>query len=95
MTRALDTLRLLHEAFPERDRLVEQAYRGNRSFRELCNDYRRCWVALESWQRQGDEATEERSREYTELLAELRGEISIWLEAMATGSYRTDGQAPR
>ena len=91
MTRAPDTLRLLQEAFPGRDRLVDQAYRDNRSFRELCDDYRRCRAALEGWQRQQDEVTEERSREYTELLAELATEIETWLQAMETGSCGPPG----
>jgi hypothetical protein len=94
MTRAEETLRLLHETFPGRDRLVEQAYRGNRPFRELCDDYRRCRAALESWQQQENEGTEERSREYTELLAELAAEIEVWLQAMETGSYGPPGGPP-
>lgn len=94
MTRATDTLCLLREAFPGRDRLVEDAYRGNRPFRELCDDYRRCRNALENWRRQEDESTEERSREYTELLSELAAEIEVWLQAMETGSYGPRGGAP-
>jgi hypothetical protein len=87
MTRATATLCLLREAFPGRDRLVEKAYRDNRVFRELCDDYRRCRDALDSWQQRKDEGTEERLREYTELLAELAAEIEVWLQAMEIGSY--------
>jgi len=87
MTRADETLRLLREGFPGRDPIVERAYRDNRPFRELCDDYRRCRAALESWRQREDENTDERSREYTELLAELAAEIEVWLQAMETGSY--------
>jgi hypothetical protein len=94
VTRAANTLCLLREAFPGRDRLVEQAYRDNRVFRELCDDYRRCRAALDSWQQQEVEGTEKRAREYTELLAELAAEIEIWLQAMGTGSYGPQDGAP-
>jgi hypothetical protein len=87
MTRTGETLRLLREGFPGRDRLVERAYRDNRPFRELCDDYRRCRAALESWRQRENENTDERSREYTELLADLAAEIEVWLQAMETGSY--------
>ena len=94
MTRAPDTLRLLHEAFPGRDRLVEQAYRDNRSFRELCNDYRRCAAALERWNRLEAKRSDPRREEYGELLEGLRGEIQTWLEAMDLGSYSTRDRPP-
>jgi hypothetical protein len=72
---------------PGRDQLIERAYRGNRPFRELCRDYRKCFVALERWKDEDPGQAVPRWSEYSELLAELRGEIQIWLEAMEPGSY--------
>lgn len=82
-----DTPSLIRASFPGRDQLIERAYRGNRPFRELCDDYRKCVVALERWKQREANQPVPRWHEYTELLAELRGEIQTWLEAMETGSY--------
>ena len=82
-----DTLSMIRAMFPDREQLVERAYRNNRPFRELCDDYRKCVAALEHWKQLEPNTSAPRCEEYTELLAELRGEIQIWLEAMETGSY--------
>ena len=46
-----DTRSLVKREFPGRESLVERAYRENRSFRDLCGDYRDCAEALERWRR--------------------------------------------
>ena len=92
MTRHGETVSLILASFPGRDQLIERAYRGNRPFRELCDDYRKCVVALERWKQREANQPVPRWQEYTELLAELRGEIQTWLEAMETGSYTSRGR---
>jgi len=87
-----DTLSLIREMCPGRDQLIERAYRGNRPFRELCRDYRKCFVALERWKEEDPGHAVPRRQEYTELLGELRGEIQTWLEAMEMGSYTSRGR---
>ena len=87
-----NALNLIRELFPGRDRLIENAYRDNLVFRDLCDDYRKCFRALERWSQLEANGTGPRRQEYTELLDELRGEIQTWLEAMETGSYATRGR---
>lgn len=72
----------LREAFPGRGDAIERGIREHSTFRELCDDYRRCAVALDEWRR-GDTGHPERIREYEELLAELVREIEGWLEILA------------
>jgi hypothetical protein len=79
---------MIRAMFPDREELVERSYRDNRPFRELCDDYRKCVAALEHWKQLDTKTSAPRCDEYTDLLAELRGEIRIWLEAMESGSYR-------
>ena len=75
-----DTLSFVTSALPGRDSLIERAYRANRSFRGLCQDYRKCAEALERWRRSEISASSSRVREYAELLAALAQEIESWLE---------------
>ena len=84
---------MIRAMFPDQEQLVARAYRNNRSFRELCDDYSKCVAALEHWKKLETKTSAPRCEEYNELLKELRGEIQIWLQAMETGSYRTNGRA--
>lgn len=81
-----DIPKLIAGDFPGRDALIDRAYRESRSFRGLCGDYRRCAAALERWRRSDDDESPAREREYADLLQQLAGEISSWLEAVETGS---------
>jgi len=92
MSSGSKTLSLIRDSFPGRDQLIENAYRDNRPFRDLCDDYRKCVRALERWKQLEANGTGPRRQEYTELLAELRGEIQTWLEAMETGSFASRGR---
>ena len=74
-----DTRSLIKRAFPGRESLVDRSYRENRSFRDLCQDYRDCAETLERWRRSEGSASSSRAREYAELLAELAQEIESWL----------------
>jgi len=84
-----DARSLIKSAFPGHDSLVDRACRESASFRDLCQDYRNCAVALERWRRLSDDEPSPRVHEYTELLAELAEEIASCLAGM------TDGAAPQ
>jgi hypothetical protein len=81
-----DAKSLVRDAFPGHDALIDSVFRDHATFRELCEDYRKCAVALERWRRLNGEGPLSRTREYTELLAELAEEIELWLDAMENGS---------
>ena len=89
MSRNSETLRLIHTSFPGRDDLIEDAFRDQR-FQELCEDYRRCDVALDRWKRETGAGTTVRLEEYSELLKELGQEIETWLEDAETESPPTN-----
>jgi hypothetical protein len=86
-----DTRSLINRAFPGRESLIERAYRGSGSFRDLCRDYRNCAAALDRWRRSDGDASSSRAREYAELLAELAQEIESWLDAIGNDSSRARG----
>lgn len=88
------TIALILRAFPDRREVIERAFREQPSFRELCEDYRRCVAALGRWRQLNGEAPSVRSREYAELLEELTREIEECLGAAAAGPSRAGGAAP-
>ena len=93
MTPHKDTLNLIRTSFPGHDTVIERAFNDNRSFRDLCEDYRRCVVALHRWRQANAKAVAPRGEEYTELLVDLGREIQTWLEAMEVGSPPSPGKA--
>ena len=82
-----ETLNLIQTEFPGRDRLIENAYRDSRPFRELCDDYRKCVAARDRWHRLEGNQPVPRWQEYHELLGELRSEIQTWLEAVESSHF--------
>ena len=88
------TLCLIQDRFPGRERLIERAFGENRSFRELCVDYRRCASAVDRWRRQNGIAASSRHREYTALLEELGLEIQDWLDAAESVSTQAKNRKP-
>ena len=90
MSQATDTLGLIQNSFPGRERSVERAFRDSPSFRDLCEDYRKCVGALHLWQQAAAREAPPRWQEYSELLLELGSEIQSWLEAVEDGPDRQD-----
>ena len=86
-----DARSLVIDTFPGHDAVIDRALRDHPSFRELCEDYRRCTSALARWQRAGDDASTARSREYEQLLAELADELRFWIETLEEGAGRPGG----
>jgi len=89
------TASIIAREFPGRDALIDDAYREDLSFRDLCRDYRTCAETLAAWRRSDDSTASSRAREYAELLAQLSGEVESWLEAMESGSTPLRRGGPR
>lgn len=90
-----DARSLVIDAFPGHDAVIDRALRDHPSFRELCEDYRRCASAFARWRRVGGDASTARRREYEQLLAELADELQFWIETLEEGAGRRDGVDPR
>lgn len=88
------TFAVILRAFPDRRDFIERAFHEHPSFRELCEDYRRCAAALERWQQLNGDGPSARSREYAELLEELGREIEESLGTATAGPSRAGGAAP-
>jgi hypothetical protein len=86
-----DAKSLIGNTYPGYDEIIEQGFREYPAFRDLCEDYRSCAIALDGWRKPGSAAYEERAHEYEELLADLAGEIEGWLASLkGAGRLRTE-----
>jgi hypothetical protein len=86
---------LIRSAFPGRDLLIERVFHDHATFRELCEDYRRCVAALERWRRLNGAGPLSRTEEYSELLARLTEEIEHWLDEIESVAIQPrSGGAP-
>ena len=86
-----DARSLVVRAFPGHEAAIDRSLRNHASFRELCEDYRKCAAALNRWQRLNGDGPSSRSREYGELLAELAGELEAWLKDLEESQGRSLG----
>jgi hypothetical protein len=86
---------MIQARFPGRERSIERAFGDNRSFRELCVDYRRCASAVDRWQRQNGIGATSRHQEYAEMLEDLGLEIQAWLDATESVSTRVKKRTAR
>lgn len=80
--------------FPGHDRLIDVAYRDDPTFRELCDDYRRCAAAIERWRGLNGDESMSRVDEYSELLDRLAHEVEAWLEESGDDSPRMPAVEP-
>jgi hypothetical protein len=85
---------MIQARFPGRERSIERAFGENRSFRELCVDYRRCASAVDRWQRSPSNGAASRREEYAELLEELGREIQDWLDATQSVPTQAKNRKP-
>lgn len=76
---------LIQAMYPGREHLVSRGLSEHPAFLELCDDYRRCFVMLESLKAQGPGTHPELVSEYEDLLAELGREVEGWLEDLVQG----------
>lgn len=89
-----DVKSLIGNAYPGCGEIIEHGFREYPAFRELCEDYRRCAVALEGWRKPGCVAHQERVHEYEELLADLAREIESWFASLSSADkLRTQEEA--
>ena len=89
-----DAKSLIGNAYPGCGEIIEHGFREYPAFRELCEDYRRCAVALEGWRKPDRVAYQERVHEYEELLADLAREIESWFVSLSRADKpRTDEEA--
>jgi len=70
---------MIRQRFAGMETGVERAFRASESFRGLCQDYLACIAALARWEQHGSHEARTRSKEYSELLAELTAEIEARL----------------
>jgi hypothetical protein len=85
---------MIQARFPGRERSIARAFGENRSFRELCVDYRRCASAVDRWQRSPSNGAASRREEYAELLEELGREIQDWLDATQSVPTQAKNRKP-
>ena len=85
---------LIRNAYPGRGDLIDLGLRDNPAFRELCEDYCSCAIALEKWRGTPGSTYLERVQEYEELLAELVKEIEDWLENLSQGMAQSEDAVP-
>jgi len=91
MTAKPDIAAQISSSFPGYEQLIDHAYRSDPTFRELCDDYRKCAAALERWQRSEGDQSSPRSEEYAKLLTELAEDIKTWLDETENDSSRVSG----
>lgn len=75
------TLAAIERRFPGTKEIVQREFTTSESFRGLCRDYVTCATALARWQGSDAEQGRARSKEYSELLAELTRELQARLHA--------------
>lgn len=80
-----DSRSLIQSLSPGHEALVDSGLSDAPVFRELCEDYRRCFVALENLRQRSGTAHPERILEYEELLTQLAREVEESLEALLHG----------
>jgi hypothetical protein len=79
-------LSLIMDRFPEERQALRCLFQESLSFQSLCNDYRECLVALQSWQQSTSEEAPAWRDEYANLLLELEHEVRQYLENQAAFS---------
>ncbi len=61
--------------FPQRQDTAKKLLRENESFQTMCEDYIKCFKALDHWNQSEEEIATIRCAEYSALLQELEAEI--------------------
>jgi hypothetical protein len=66
--------------FPQERAALQRLFRENSSFQSLCDDYRDCLAAWQSWEQSTSEEAPALAGAYMELLGELEQEVRQFLE---------------
>ena len=78
------------DRFPDRRDTIAQLDKENMTFQTLCNDYRKCKLALRYWIQSEKDGAEYRREEYEALQRELEGEILRYLDEFEKRTRRSD-----
>ena len=78
------------DRFPDRRDAIVQLDRKNETFQTLCNDYRKCKLALRYWVQSEKNGADCRREEYETLQRELEGEILRYLDEFEKRTRRLD-----
>ena len=78
------------DRFPDRRDTIAQLDKENMTFQTLCNDYRKCKLALRYWIQSEKDGAECRREEYEALQRELEGEILRYLDEFEKRTRRSD-----
>ena len=78
------------DRFPDRRDTIAQLDKENKTFQTLCNDYRKCELALRYWIQSEKDGAEYRREEYEILQRELEGEILRYLDEFEKRTRRLD-----
>ena len=78
------------DRFPDRRDAIVQLDRKNETFQTLCNDYRKCELALRYWIQSEKDGAECRREEYEALQRELEGEILRYLDEFEKRTRRSE-----
>ena len=74
-----DTRLFVQRAYPRYADVIDRGFREDPAFRDLCEDYQQCAIALEDNRRYRGGESIERIAEYEQLLGELANDIEVWL----------------
>lgn len=91
MMRTEGTRFFMYRAYPGYADAIERGLREDPAFRDLCDDFRRCAVALKDLRGQKGEYQVARVAEYEQLLSELAGDVESWLTAVSGGGDMPGG----
>jgi hypothetical protein len=69
------------DRFPDRTDNIAHLGKEDKTFQTLCNDYRKCKVALRHWIKSEEDGADVRRKEYEVLQGELEAEILMYLDA--------------
>ena len=78
------------DRFPDRRDAIAQLDKENMTFQTLCNDYRKCKLALRYWIQSEKDGAEYRREEYETLQRELEGEILRYLDEFEKRTRRSE-----
>ena len=85
--------------FPAHRPLIQSLFRSNPVFRETCQDYHKCSMALHYWDDLSSQEASIRTQEYSALLQELRQEllqcISLFDGDMTVSNIHNKGESKR
>lgn len=72
-------LKRVFEHFPEHKNVIHTLFKESMNFKEICQDYHKCWEAILHWQGQNTDEAFHLTVEYREILRGLELEIKRYV----------------